>query len=313
MDRITRYFNDCFSDNYFVFKLSHKTNVNIDEESDHIETTKLLVFNSADTEDSEEGRSDYEGLKKIAEGQQPKKIAVISKEAFATQYITNFNVALHTPKVVKDNVIYPLIDKKNNIYTERFFEDFVLLRRVLLAHYPTCFIPVLPAKDFYPMQGQALVEKRKYKALREFWEQISEQPHFTGSDIFQAFIDQNCNVGKALDRYLKPSVEEVCTRYKLSFQNLAELPIDENLTAKIDSFESFAMNSYKEVRGLYELVREFQKSEPAAKAKDISLYNELKRLEQLILAGNLPETVGPKANTDFVLHLCDLERFVIIF
>ena len=119
MDRVSRYFNDCFSDNYFVFKLSHKTNVNIEEESNHVETTKILVFNPADTNDSEGDKN--EEVKKPAESQQPKKIAIISKEPFATHYITNFNVTFHGPKLVKDDVIYPLIDNKNKIYTERFF------------------------------------------------------------------------------------------------------------------------------------------------------------------------------------------------
>ena len=160
------------------------------------------------------------------------------------------------------------------------------------------------------MKDSSFVEERKYKAFKVFWEQISEQPHFRGSDIFQAFIDQNCNVTKALDRYLKPSIDQICTRYKLLFQDLAELPIDENLTAKIDAFDSFVNASYKEVKDLYGLIKDYRKSESIAQAKNTSFYSELKCLEQLILEGNFPDIINPKSNTDFVLHLCELEKLV---
>ncbi len=146
MDKISSYFNDCFSDNYYVFVLTHKTNVNIDEETKHIETTKTIIFDQSIKEEPSTGKEEEDEKK----DEKVSKIAVISKEAtFVTHYITNLNVDLTAPKLSHGVVVYPLVDKRNKIYTERAFDDFFLLRRALAANFPACFIPVLPSKAFY--------------------------------------------------------------------------------------------------------------------------------------------------------------------
>jgi len=164
MDKISSYFNDCFSDNYFVFVLSHKSNVNIDEEAKHIETTKTIVFDQSIREDStisKDNEPEEEKRNSLSQKSQPQaasvpaahvapasKLAVITKETVVTHYVANLNLILQPTKIVKGYTVYPLHDKRNKIYTERYFEDFGLLRKALCAHFPACFIPVIPPKDF---------------------------------------------------------------------------------------------------------------------------------------------------------------------
>jgi len=133
-------------------------------------------------------------------------------------------------------------------------------------------------------------------------------PHLTSCEIFQAFIDPNCNVSNALDRYLKPSVDEIVNRYKIAFQHLKGLSLDENLYLKIDRFDEFANDYSKKAKMLIDLIMNFAKFDQTVQTKEIAFYNELKNLEMMILNGNYMENVN--MNSDFMTHLNDLSKMV---
>lgn len=128
--------------------------------------------------------------------------------------------------------------------------------------------------------------------------------------MFQAFVDPNCNVKKALDRYLKPGIDDVAARYKVSFQNLSGLSVDETLYAKIDKFDEFAGLSLKRIKSLIDQLKAYTKIEGNTITSEMCFYSELKSLEQAILTGNYSEDNTKGLNTDFVVMMNELAKLV---
>jgi hypothetical protein len=326
MDKISSYFNDCFTDNYYVMVLTHKTNVNLDEEVKHIETTKTIVFDQSIQEEAAHAGEDSEERKQALGAS---KIAIISKEAaFVTHYITNLNVELGEPIMSKGMVVYPLMDLRNKIHTERKFDDFVLLRKAFVANFPSCFIPVLPPKAFYVRtpavyrrpwvsspRNSAATMLSPSSGLVCSSSPISPDhvlPHLKKRvELFQAFIDPNCYVAKTLERHMKPRVEDVAQMFKVAFQNLAGLSLDETLYGKIDKFDEFAAASLRRSKQLLEQIRQYVKLEGTAISTEFSFYSELKALEQIVLQGNFSENAESGLNTTFMLRLHDLSKLVL--
>lgn len=281
MDKISSYFNDCFSDNYFIFDLTHKTNANTDEEPKYLEMTTTILLDQVIREDTSAAVEDEEKKDRNSQNS-PKKI----QTSFVTQYITNFDFTVQPGRVVKGVHLYALVDVNNQIYTERSFEDFAALRRALNDLYPTSFLPVLPDKDYFKVLGPESFEDRRFHAVKEFWDQIYVETHLTSTDAFQAFVDQSCNVEKTLKRYSRPSLDQMLNRYKVSFQKLRGALLDESLYSRIDRFDQLAREAQTKVKLLLEHIKAYQKFETACDNNERAVYQSLKLLEQVMLQWN---------------------------
>eukprot|EP00826_Nyctotherus_ovalis_P000822 TRINITY_DN10051_c0_g1_i5.p1 TRINITY_DN10051_c0_g1~~TRINITY_DN10051_c0_g1_i5.p1 ORF type:complete len:347 (-),score=90.61 TRINITY_DN10051_c0_g1_i5:461-1501(-) len=297
MDKISSYFNDCFSDNYFIFDLTHKTNANTDEEPKYLEMTTTILLDQVIREDASVAEEEE---KKDGNSQtSSKKI----QTSFVTQYITNFDFTVQPGRVVKGVHLYALVDINNQIYTERSFEDFVVLRKALSDLYPTSFLPVLPDKDYFKMQGPDCFEDRRFHAIKEFWDQIFVETHLTSTDAFQAFVDQSCNVEKTLKRYSKPSLDQMLNRYKISFQKLRGALLDESLYLKIERFDELAKEAQSKVKQLQEHIKAYQKFETVCDNNERAVYQSLKLLEQAMLQWNYTCSKD-RMNSDLIRELC---------
>jgi len=304
MDKISGYFNDCFSDNYFIFNLTHKTNTNTDQESKYIQTTTTILLDQVVHEDGAVEEED----KKDVYSQVASKI-IQPKPEFITQYITNFDFALQPGRENKGVYTYALVDVGNQIYTERTFEDFVILHRVLNDIYPTCFLPILPDKEYFKMKGDNYLENRRFHALKEFWDQVFAQTHLASTDAFQEFIDPSCNVSKTLGRYGKPSLDQMLNRYKTSFQNLKGASLDESLYARIDDFNELIQEAQKKIKHLQEQIKAYRKLELVSNNEEGMVYQSLKSIEQIMLQGNYMESKN-LMNTNLIKQLCKLPKKV---
>jgi hypothetical protein len=302
MDKISGYFNDCFSDNYFIFNLTHKTNANTDEESKYLVTTTTILLDQIVQEDTVVEEED----KRDGHSQVLSKI-VQPKTEFITQYITNFNFALQPGRKSKGVYMYALVDIGNQIYTERSFEDFVILRKVLNDIYPTCFLPILPDKEYFKMKGSDCFEDRRFHALKEFWDQVFGQTHLASTDAFQEFIDPSCNASKI--RYSKSSLNQMLNRYKTSFQNLRGASLDESLYARIDDFDDLIKEAQKKIKDLQEQIKAYQKLELVSANEEEMVYKVLKSVEKIILRGNYKESKDAM-NSNLIKQLCELPKKV---
>ncbi|EAS00357.2 PX-SNX8-Mvp1p-like protein (macronuclear) [Tetrahymena thermophila SB210] len=157
-------------------------------------------------------------------------------------------------------------DKIGQFDVYRRFNEFYTLKEVLVARWPGCFIPSIPAKEINST-SQNVVENRA-RFLNSFCNQMARLKHLFYSEEFQQFLrSKDSDVSKHLSTLKKVTTSDIIDKYQLTFPEICEQPLQSDLDIKINSWTGFlkraigGLKNYKDqLKTLTELRKELNKN-----------------------------------------------------
>ena len=156
----------------------------------------------------------------------PDIAATDAQEASEASAEQSFNVK--DPVAVGSVIKYTVtgVDSQGQFQTQRRYNEFETLRRVLTDRWPGCYIPAIPEKvtvsinvDKMSIQGNkdaAFVEERR-SLLERLIREISQFDFLVESKEFQIFARGSGEVTKTLEDLPKQTPTEILEKYRLNF------------------------------------------------------------------------------------------------
>lgn len=159
---------------------------------------------------------------------------------------------------IKDYTLYKLkgFDSEGDIEVTRRYSDFVMIRKLLVAKWPGCCIPVLPPKSAFKNIEMEFLKQRRI-GLDQFLRKVAEMPYLHHSKEYQIFLryTQN-NLAEKLKAHREVFFEEIIHRYTNTFRVLNDLSQARDAQVNIGNFKSFLQKAYKKLARLAPMMRE---------------------------------------------------------
>ncbi|KAM3139233.1 hypothetical protein pb186bvf_008643 [Paramecium bursaria] len=130
------------------------------------------------------------------------------------------------------------MDRSGQFDVPRRYNDFHLVRSVLISKWPGCYIPPLPPKKALGNLDQEFIDDRM-KHLEDFVKKIAQTKYLWYSEEFQIFIKQNGDIEKLLQQVPKITNDEIINKYQETFADLSGKEINTLVVQKIQEFNNF--------------------------------------------------------------------------
>ncbi|CAD8079600.1 unnamed protein product [Paramecium sonneborni] len=153
------------------------------------------------------------------------------------------------------------MDQNGQFDVARRFNDFRLIRQLLVHKWPGCYIPPLPPRKALGNMNQKFIDDRMH-SLQDWMRTISQLRYFWYSEEFQYFIKANGDIEKALAQVPKLTYEEIINKYQDTFTELSGREINRDIIQKISDFHEFLkkvmpmMENFKQIAKNIQLARE---------------------------------------------------------
>ena len=145
-----------------------------------------------------------------------------------------------TEWIKQGHVVYKLkgTDKLGDFDIQRRYNEFYVLRGVLVKRYPAFYIPPVPPKKAFGNKEEKYVQERWYM-LNRFIQQCSALDFLWASDEMAAFLRPTMEVEKSLLLMSKLTTEQTLERI------LAHLSVDESTVGEFSSRYNEQINEFK--------------------------------------------------------------------
>ena len=169
---------------------------------------------------------------------------------------------------------------------DRKFNDFLLLRKILIQNFPGCYIPKIPDKRLGIEEGKdektESIELRKIQ-IDEFTTKLSSVSHLVSSDIYKTFTRSKVDVNAALKKYINPSNRNILNRFKDIFLDLSGKEINKELICKISNFEESLKVRLPVLKQFRTLIKQNIESFEQKRVKITNLMSTLGKFEEIFL------------------------------
>eukprot|EP00357_Protocruzia_adherens_P011801 CAMPEP_0115004784 /NCGR_PEP_ID=MMETSP0216-20121206/19458_1 /TAXON_ID=223996 /ORGANISM="Protocruzia adherens, Strain Boccale" /LENGTH=469 /DNA_ID=CAMNT_0002370937 /DNA_START=71 /DNA_END=1480 /DNA_ORIENTATION=+ len=171
-------------------------------------------------------------------------------------------------------------DAKGEFVTTRRYNDFFVLRNVLLSRWPGIYIPSIPPKQTSGRFEKEFIEYRR-KRLQTYLVKTSKIAFLYESEELHSFLKGISDVEKTLPNFPKPTYEILRDTYARTFNVPGEVPEDENMEEGLKNF----YETLKKTKTSLEKFRDI--SEASAKSFDqyrdshFELYTTVEDFEEL--------------------------------
>ena len=117
-------------------------------------------------------------------------------------------------------------DKFGSFEMFRNYNDFLLLRNILMQRWPGCYVPPLPKKKIMGDNDQDNL-KEKISFFEDFYKKVSQLKFLYYSKEFQMFLrgsKNNADLEKSLKALTNENYEEVLRKYTFVFPEINGVP-----------------------------------------------------------------------------------------
>ncbi len=91
----------------------------------------------------------------------------------------------------------------------------------MVARWPGCFIPSIPAKNAFQKNDASTIIKRT-RYLNEFVKKIAKLHHLYYSEEFQTLLrSEEPDVSEVFAKWTAPSSQSIINKYRVNFSELA--------------------------------------------------------------------------------------------
>ena len=217
------------------------------------------------------------------------EIDLVQEDEFQSFYIdesaTLDKAELKQNRLFGSYVTYTIINSQGE-KIERKYNDFLLLRKVLVNNFPGWYIPKIPDKRISTEDSSddksECVQQRKIQ-IDDFIAKLSSVTHLVSSDIYKAFTRSKSNVNVVMKKYLNPSNTNILNRYKEVFLDLSWKEINFEIMNKIRRFEASLKDRLPVLKQFKAVIRQNIDSFEQKKSKMGNLMSTLGKFEDIFL------------------------------
>lgn len=135
-------------------------------------------------------------------------------------------------------------DATGTFDTSRRYKDFEWLRKLLVLHWPGCYVPAIPGKQMMGNLKPEFIETRR-KLLEEFLCKTVAVDFLYSSEVFQLFIRGNEDYKNSTQHFASVSIPNLCATYSSTFSLFAETEMSTYMEVNIEETKKFVKEMTK--------------------------------------------------------------------